>query len=301
MQNSWAGIFPAVTTKFKADFSLDIAAMEKHFSAQIKAGVHGLIVVGSLGENGTLTAEEKLIVMETALRVAKNRVPVLAGVAESTTAEACHFVEHAEKRGADGYMVMPPMRYVSDTRETLTWFRSIAAATSRNIMIYNNPVSYGVDVTPAMFAELADEKKFVAIKESSDDVRRVTQIINVTGNRYQIFCGVDNLALEALHMGATGWVAGLVDAFPQETVAIYECFRSGELHQAREIYRWFQPLLDLDVSSKLVQNIKLAESLTGLGTETVRPPRLPLTGKEREKVIKIIEAALGTRPRLQAA
>ncbi len=298
MNSKWAGVYPAVTTKFKDDFRLDHAAMERHFQAQLDAGVHGLIVCGSLGENGVLSAAEKLEILQTACRVSAGKVPVILTIAETTTAAACEMVQQGVKNGADGFMVLPPMRYVSDRRETITYLRTVAAASERPIMIYNNPVAYGVDVTPEMFAELADEPKFVAIKESSDNVRRVTDIYNACGDRYQIFTGVDNLALESLLMGAVGWVAGLVCAFPRETVVIYELARQNRLAEAREIYRWFKPVLDLDVSTRLVQNIKLAEVMTGLGTETVRPPRLPLAGAERERVIQTLETALAKRPDL---
>ncbi|MFQ5421422.1 MAG: dihydrodipicolinate synthase family protein, partial [Anaerolineae bacterium] len=282
MDRAWSGVFPAVTTKFKEDDSLDHGAMEQHFNAEIEAGVHGLVVIGSLGENGVLSAEEKQEVLRTAVSVSDRRVPVLACVAETTTAAACRFVEKAGVTGADGFMLLPAMQYVADPRETMHHLRSVAAASDRPLMIYNNPVAYRVDVTPEMFAELANEAKFVAIKESSEDIRRVTDIINLVGDRYQIFCGVDNLALEALLLGAVGWLAGLVNAFPRETVVLYELARAGRWAEALTLYRWFMPLLHLDVSTKLVQNIKLAEAMTGLGTEYVRAPRLPLAGEERK-------------------
>ncbi len=274
--------------------------MRHNFEAQLSAGVHGIIVSGSLGESSTLTSQEKLDVLQLALDVSNGRVPVMAGVAERRTADACAFVEKAGKLGADGFMVLPPMLYKSDPRETMYHFRTVAKASPSPIMVYNNPVAYGVDVTPEMFAELADEPKFVAIKESSDNVRRITDLYNITGDRYQIFTGVDNIALESLLLGAVGWVAGLVCAFPRETVAIYELARAGQIEEARGLYRWFKPLLDLDVSTKLVQNIKLAEVMTGLGTERVRAPRLQLIGDERAHVIKVIEDALAVRPTLPA-
>lgn len=295
----WAGVFPAITTKFKADHSLDLEATEEHLEAQLDAGVHGLVMLGTLGENASLRADEKQEVVKTAVSVSDGRVPVLAGVAETTTAAACTFVERATTNGADGFMALPGMLYSSDRWETMRHFRSIADASERPIMVYNNPVAYGVDVTPDLFAELADEEKFVAIKESSDDVRRITDIHNLTGDRYRIFTGVDDLALESLVLGAVGWVAGLVNAFPEETVALYRLARAGQLEEARTLYRWFAPLLHLDVSTKLVQNIKLAETMVGLGTEPVRPPRLPLAGDERARVKKIVADALETRPDLQ--
>ena len=298
MSPKWAGVFPAITTKFKADFSIDFSAIEKHVEAQIAAGVHGIIVLGSLGENGALTGPEKQEVLKLAVKAINRRVPVLSGVAETTTAGACAFVDAARKNGADGFMVLPAMQYVADRRETLTHLRAVAKASDQPIMIYNNPVSYRIDVTPEMFAELADEPRFVALKESSDDVRRITDIRNLTGDRFQIFMGVDDLALESFMLGADGWVAGLVCAFPKETVALFKLAKAGRFEEALKLYRWFMPLLHLDVSTKLVQNIKLAEAIVGLGTEHVRPPRLPLIGEERRRVESIVRRALETRPAL---
>ena len=297
---AWLGVYPAVTTKFRSDLRLDVAAMEKHFAWQIESGVDGLIVCGSLGENSVLAGDEKLEVLRIAVRVSARRVPVLQTIAEGSTAEGIALCERSAREGADGFMVLPGMRYVSDRRETIAHYRAIAQASAKPIMVYNNPVAYGVDVTPDMFGELADEKAIVAIKESSDDVRRVTDIINRTGDRYAIFCGVDDLAMEALLMGARGWVAGLVNAFPRETVAIHRLIMGGKIEEARRIYRWFAPLLHLDVSRKLVQNIKLVESIVGVGTEAVRPPRLALVGQEREEIIAIVKQALATRPVLPA-
>lgn len=298
MKTDWAGVFPAITTKFRSDASLDLDAIAAHCEFQIANGVHGLVVAGSLGENGVLSTAEKLAVLQAAVTASGGRVPVLLTVAETTTAAACELVKTGAQKGADGFMLLPPMRYVSDRRETLQYLRSVAKSAERPIMIYNNPVAYGVDVTPEMFAELADEPAFAAIKESSDNIRRVTDIINRVGDRYRLFCGVDNLALESLLLGADGWLAGLVCAFPRETVAIYHLAKAGRIEAARAIYRWFMPLLHLDVSTKLVQNIKLAEARVGVGTETVRAPRLPLAGEERERVLKIIDTALATRPEL---
>ena len=297
---AWQGVYPAVTTKFRSDLRLDVAAMEKHFAWQIESGVDGLIVCGSLGENSVLAGDEKLEVLRIAVRVSARRVPVLQTIAEGSTAEGIALCERSAREGADGFMVLPGMRYVSDRRETIAHYRAIAQSSPKPIMVYNNPVAYGVDVTPDMFGELADEKAIVAIKESSDDVRRVTDIINRTGDRYAIFCGVDDLAMEALLMGARGWVAGLVNAFPRETVAIHRLIMGGKIEEARRIYRWFAPLLHLDVSRKLVQNIKLVESIVGVGTEAVRPPRLALVGQEREEIIAIVKQALATRPVLPA-
>lgn len=298
MTQKWRGVFPAVTTKFHADESLDDTAFATNLEAQIEAGIHGIIVCGSLGEASTLSLAEKQHVLKSAVKAAKGRVPVLLTVAENRTRDACEAAAQAEANGAAGIMVLPGLRYVSDRRETLAHFRDVAASSSLPIMVYNNPLAYGVDMTPEMFAEIADEPKFIAIKESSGDVRRITDLINLLGDRYALFCGVDDLAMEAQLMGATGWVAGLVCAFPRETVAIHHLIKANRIVEAREIYRWFSPLLHLDVSTKLVQNIKLAEAMTGLGTEHVRRPRMPLAGDERRAVEGIIRAALAKRPAL---
>jgi len=294
----WEGVLPAVTTKFNADFSIDRAWTGKNIEAQIDAGVNGIIVCGSLGEASTLSLDEKLQVLDIAVEASRGRVPVLLTIAENSTLDACRQAEAGSRHGAAGYMVLPGLRYLSDRRETLQHFRSVADASALPLMIYNNPLAYGVDMTPEMFAEIADEPKIVAIKESCGDVRRVTDLINAVGDRFAILCGVDNLAMEAILMGAHGWVAGLVCAFPQETVAIYKLLKAGRLEEARAIYRWFAPLLALDVSPKLVQNIKLAETMVGLGTEPVRPPRLPLVGEERAAVEALIRRSLETRPQL---
>ena len=267
-----------------------------NLEAQIDAGVNGVIVSGSLGEASTLNHDDKEELVSGAVATSAGRIPVICGVGERTTADACRMAEAAAGAGAEGLMLLPPMLYTSDPRETITFLRTVARATDLPIMLYNNPVAYNVDVTPEMFVELADEPKFEAMKESSDDVRRITDIKNLLGDRYHIFTGVDNIALEALMLGAGGWVAGLVCAFPKETVAIYNLAKAGNYSDAVEIYRWFMPLLHLDVNTKLVQNIKLAETMVDLGTERVRPPRLPLVGEERSRVIATIEHALATRP-----
>ncbi|MBK1664639.1 dihydrodipicolinate synthase family protein [Rhodospirillum rubrum] len=298
MTVDWKGVFPAVTTKFKADLSLDGDEMRRCVQAQVDAGVDGLICCGSLGEASTLDLDEKVAVVALALEVAGGRIPVLATVAEATTARACAFAKKAEEIGADGFMILPGMQYVSDGREAVAHYQAVAASVSKPLMIYNNPVAYRVDLGEEEIATLIEDPKFVAIKESSDDVRRTTTLRNRFGARLKIFGGVDNLALEGLLMGADGWVAGLVCAFPRETVAIYRLVRAGRLDEARTLYRWFVPLLELDVSTKLVQNIKLAEALACGSTETVRPPRLPLVGAERARVEAIIQTALACRPAL---
>ncbi len=298
MQRTWQGVFPAVTTQFKDDFSVDQGATLTHVDKLIDAQVDGLIMLGTVGENSSLTDEEKRDLARATVEHVAGRVPVLVGVAENTTRQACQFAAAAAAANVDGLMVLPAMIYKADRRETLTHFRQVAAATDLKIMCYNNPVSYGVDITPEMFTELADEPKFVAIKESSDDVRRITDLINLFGDRYVLFCGVDDLALEAALLGADGWVSGLVNAFPAENHRLWQLARSGRWEEAVALYRWYTPLLHLDTQNKLVQSIKLAMAQTGLGRETVRPPRLPLTGQEREEVLATIRHAIATRDAL---
>lgn len=300
MDVNWRGVFPALMTEFDAAGKLDIAATAAHVEAEIDAGVHGLIMLGTLGENTSLAPEEKRAVVRAAVEAADGRVPVLSGVAEYTTAAAAAYVNDIEKLGASGAMVLPPMVYRTDRRESLTHFRTVARSCGLPLMVYNNPVTYGTDVTPEMFAELADEPRIVAIKESSDDVRRITDIVNECGDRYLLFCGVDDIVLESLWLGATGWVAGLVNAFPHESVRLYELAVAGRTEEARALYRWFMPLLHLDCHVKLVQYIKLANQITGLGAEHVRPPRLPLEGEERARVEAVIRRAIDARPRLEA-
>lgn len=296
----WRGVSPAVTTQFRADQSLDLEATAAHVEHLLRSGVHGLIMLGTVGENCSLEPEEKREVLRAAVGAAKGRVPVLSGVAEFTTAAACRFAADAEKLGADGLMVLPAMVYKSDRRETLAHFRAVARASGLPIMVYNNPVTYGVDITPEMLAELASEWSIVAIKESSDDVRRLTDIINATGDRFILFCGVDDLALESLMLGASGWVAGLVNAFPEETVRLYDLAAEGRFAEALPLYRWFMPLLHLDTHPKLVQYIKLAQAMAGAGSEMVRAPRLPLDDEEHARIAAVIQAALDSRPDLAA-
>jgi 4-hydroxy-tetrahydrodipicolinate synthase len=296
----WSGVYPAVTTKFHADESLDIAEMERHFDFLIRAGVHGLVTCGSLGEASTLTLEEKLEVAATALRVAEGRVPVLANVSELSTREALRYVEGAARIGVQGLMLMPALLYGADAAEAKANVRTIAEAAQLPVMVYNNPVSYKVDLKPEDFAELADCQWLVAIKESSDNIRRITDLRNALGTRYQLFIGVDDLAFEGLALGCDGLLAGLCDAFPAETVAIYHLMQARRYDEALKLYQWFMPLLHLDVHAKLVQNIKLAEAMAGVGNENVRRPRLPLSGAERERVTAIIQKALDTRPALPA-
>lgn len=294
----WQGIFPAVTTKFHANEELDHAEMEKHFEFQIQNGVHGLVTCGSLGEASTLSFDEKLAVTKTAIKVANGRVPVLANVSETRTTNAIRFVEQARELGVDGFMVMPSVLYAADAREAKDNLRTIAAAAKLPIMVYNNPVTYKVDLTPEDFQELADCEQIVAIKESTDNIRRITDLRNAVGTRYQLFMGVDDLSFEGLAVGADGLLAGLVVAFPAETVALYKLMKAKRYDEALKLYQWFMPLLHLDVSTKLVQNLKLVEALAGVGNENVRRPRQPLQGAEREKVTAIVKQALATRPDL---
>jgi 4-hydroxy-tetrahydrodipicolinate synthase len=294
----WQGIFPAMTTKFHADEELDHPAMEQHVEFLIQHGVHGLVTCGSLGEASTLAFDEKLAVTATALKAAKGRVPVLANVSETRTTNAIRFVQQARDLGVQGFMVMPSVLYAADAREAKDNLRTIAAAAQLPIMVYNNPVSYKVDLTPQDFKELADCEHIVAIKESTDNIRRITDLRNTVGDRYQLFMGVDDLSFEGLAVGADGLLAGLVVAFPAETVALYKLMKAKRYDEALQLYRWFMPLLHLDVSAKLVQNLKLVETLVGVGNENVRRPRQPLQGTERETVSAIVHQALATRPNL---
>ena len=294
----WEGVMPAVTTKFTSDDELDFEMFNKNIIAQIEAGVSGIVLGGTLGEASTLTRNEKSALIKNTVDITENKIPVLMNIAEQSTSEAITAVKKAENDGVSGLMILPPMRYKASDDETVTYFKSIAQSTSLPIMIYNNPVDYKIEVTLDMFDQLLECENIQAVKESTRDVSNVTRIINYFGDRLKIMTGVDTLALESLLMGANGWIAGLVDAFPRETVAIYKLQKAGYIKEALEIYRWFLPLLELDINSKLVQNIKLAEKYTGIGTENVRAPRLPLIGDERKQVIKIIESSLQTRPDL---
>jgi 4-hydroxy-tetrahydrodipicolinate synthase len=298
MNSIWQGVMPAVTTKFKADDSLDLVHFAINIKAQLEAGVSGIILGGSLGEASTLTDAEKKTLVEETKRLVKGAVPIIINIAEQSTANAIKAVQNAEAYGVNGLMLLPPMRYKADNRETVTYLKKVANNTTLPIMIYNNPVDYGIEVTLDMFEELASCQNIQAVKESTRNISNVTRMKNRFGDRFKILCGVDPLALESLLMGADGWVAGLVCAFPTETVAIYKLVKAGKTEAAKTIYRWFLPLLELDINTKLVQYIKLAEVGTGLGTETVREPRLPLVGEERKRVLAIIENGLKTRPKL---
>ena len=296
MSIQWKGVMPAVTTKFTDNDELDLQMFEVNIKAQLDAGVHGIVLGGTLGEASTLLDEEKRILTTTTVEIVKGKVPVLINIAEQSTKGAILAAQKAEEDGAKGIMMLPPMRYKAGDRETVEYFKAVANNTSLPIMIYNNPVDYKIEVTLDMFEELLKCKNIEAVKESTRDISNVTRIINRFGDRLKIMTGVDTVALESLLMGADGWIAGLVCAFPAETVAIYELQKAGRIKEALAIYRWFLPLLELDINPKLVQNIKLAEVYTGIGTENVRAPRLPLFGEERKQVIRIIEDSLKNRP-----
>ena len=292
----WTGIFPAVTTKFTKEDTLDIALFTKNIKAQIAAGVEGIILGGTLGESSVLTQSEKEILVKETVKIVEGKIPVVINIAEGSTSVAIQCAKDAETWGAKGLMLLPPMRYKSDHRETVKYFKDIAASTSLPIMIYNNPVDYKIEVTIDMFEELAKVPNIQAVKESTRDVTNVTRMRNKFKDRFSILCGVDTLALEELLLGADGWVAGLVCAFPAETVAVYKLAKAGKIAEATEIYRWFMPLLELDIHPKLVQYIKLAEAKTGIGSEIVRRPRLILEGEERKRIENIIDTGIKNRP-----
>jgi dihydrodipicolinate synthase/N-acetylneuraminate lyase len=297
-QPYWSGVFPAITTQLNRDQTVNLEATAQHADILIKSGVSGIVFLGSLGENQALLPEEKRGLIEAMVEAVDGRVPVLSGVAESSTASACAYVRDLERLGADGFMLMPPMLYKGDPRETMTHFRKTAAATGLPIMLYNNPISYANDITPEMFAELADVKNFVALKESTGNTRRITDLHNLLGNRYALFTGVDDLVLESAVLGIDGWVAGSGIAFPAENQFFWTLTRGGKWDAARELYRWFTPLLHLDTHTKFVQYIKLAVQEAGLGSEWVRAPRLLLAGSERKQILKIIHDGIAKRPRL---
>jgi 4-hydroxy-tetrahydrodipicolinate synthase len=296
MEMKWTGVMPAVTTKFTADDQLDFNMFELNVQAQLQAGVTGIILGGTLGEASTLSDTEKRTLLRETVRMVNGKVPVVINIAEQTTRNAIEAAHRAENDGASGLMMLPPMRYKASDDETVVYFMEVAKNTSLPIMVYNNPVDYKIEVTLDMFEKLLKHDNIQAVKESTRDITNVTRMINRFGDRLKILSGVDTLSLESILMGADGWVSGLVDAFPAETVAIFNLAKAGRINEALSIYRWFLPLLELDINSFLVQNIKLAEVATKLGTEYVRPPRLPLQGAERKRVMDIIQRALETRP-----
>ena len=295
---TWSGVYPAVTTQFRADESIDLEATQRLVVQQLDDGVDGIIALGTCGESGPQTFEEKLTVLRALREAVGKRAPLLSGVGELSTATACRFVAEAEKAGIDGFMVLPALSYKAQPEETLYHLRTIAAATSRPIMIYNNPIAYPVDISIEMLASLQSVKNVVAVKEASEDARRITDLINAVGDRYVIFAGVDDLVLEAIMLGAVGWVSGLTSAFPRESVAMFKLAKAGRYAEAVAIYRWFMPLLHLDTIPTLVQCIKLCSALVGRGTEHVRAPRRVLTGEARAHVVRLVEAALASRPTL---
>jgi 1-pyrroline-4-hydroxy-2-carboxylate deaminase len=294
----WKGVFPALLTPFTADDQVDMAMYEKNLNAQVDAGVRGIIIGGSLGEASTLTIDEKEALVRFSVSYLAGRIPVIMNIAEGSTKEAVSQARLAKEWGADGLMLLPPMRYKADDRETVEFFKAVASQTDLPIMIYNNPVDYKIDVTLDMFQELTAFPHINAIKESTRDVTNITRLRNRFGNRFAILCGVDPLTVEELALGADGLVAGLVDAFPKETVVMHDLVKAGKMDEAIAIYRWFMPLLELDIHPKLVQYIKLAATQTGIGTEHVRAPRLPLVGEERESILKVINDGIAARPKL---
>jgi dihydrodipicolinate synthase/N-acetylneuraminate lyase len=296
MKANWAGVYPAVPTQFNADLSVNLEAIQKHLGILLEAGVHGLVMLGTIGENCSLSRGEKEAVLKATREVAGGKVPILSGVAEFTTQGACETARLAEDAGADGLMLLPAMVYKADARETIYHFRTVAQATGLPILCYNNPPVYRVDITPEMFQELADVENLVCIKEASGDVRRITDLFNVLGDRYTIFAGLDDVALESVMLGCVGWISGLVDAFPRENRMMWDAAASGDYRKALEIYRWYMPMLHFDSHPKLVQYIKLAVAEVGYGSELVRPPRLTLVGEERERVLGTIRQSIATRP-----
>lgn len=296
MSFSWKGIFPALITPFTAEDQLDLDLFQLNLRAQLDAGIHGVVIGGSLGEASTLRTEEKKLLVEAALARVQKKIPVILNIAEGSTRDAIIQCQLAEKWGAQGLMLLPPMRYKSDARETVAYFIAVAKSTGLPIMIYNNPIDYKIEVSPDMFEELTVCNNIQAVKESTRDVSNLTRMLNRFGSRFKVLCGVDTIAMEELLMGADGWVAGLVNAFPRETVAIYNLIKSGDVKEARKIQSWFLPLLELDIHPKLVQYIKLAAAKTGLGSEFVRAPRLELAGQERAEILKIIQHGIASRP-----
>ena len=296
LQVDWQGVYPAVPTQFNEDFSLDIEGTQKHVEALLSEGIHGLVMLGTIGENCSLSLDEKIQVLKATDEVNKGSVPLLNGIAEYTTAGACETAVAAAKVGADGFMVMPAMVYNSDRRETVNHFKTVASATDLPIMCYNNPPVYKVDITPEMFEDLAEVENIVCIKEAAGDTRRITDLFNKFKDRYIIFSGLDDVALESILLGCTGWISGLVDAFPRENGLMWDAATSGNWDKALEIYRWYMPMLHFDSHPKLVQYVKLASAEMGYGTEIVRPPRLPLIGEQREEALKIIRESAATRP-----
>ena len=298
MSVTWSGVFPALMTEFNKDGSLDSDGTQRHIKSCMDAGIEGLVMLGTLGENASLRAEEKETVLKAAVEATGGKIPVLSGVAEYTTELGLEHAARAKRAGCEGLMVLPSMVYQQDQREGQAHFNAIANGANLPVMIYNNPVSYKLDMTPESFVEMSVNNNIVAVKESSNDSRRMTDMINACGDRYAMFCGVDDLVLENLMFGATGWVSGLVNSFPKEAVTLFDYAKSGKMEEAVALYSWFMPLLHLDVDVKLVQYIKLANQMTSEGSEWVRRPRMELIGDERKKVEAIVQKALDTRPNI---
>jgi len=295
----WQGVIPAITTPFKPDLSVDADLLVKQVDALVRAGCTGIVALGSLGEGGSLSFDEKKAVLRLCKEALAGRASLVAGVAALTTAEAERLAELAREQGADGLMVLPPYVYKGDWRETRAHFHAVIAETPLPCMLYNNPIAYGTDVLPEQLVELAQSlPNLVAVKESSADVRRVTAIRAIAASRLEILVGVDDLIVEGIAAGAVGWIAGLADALPAESVRLFDLAREGKLAEARSLYNWFLPLLRLDTVPKFVQLIKLVQAQTGLGSEAVRPPRLPLAGAERDQALELVRAALARRPAL---
>jgi len=299
MNFEWKGVFPALLTPFTNEDELDLQMFEKNLKAQLSAGVNGVIIGGTLGEASTITAFEKEQLIKSTVKYVAGKIPVIMNISEATTRAAVAHATEAKNWGASGLMLLPPMRYKSDERETVEFLKAVASSTDLPIMLYNNPVDYKIEITLDMFEELLKHKNIQSVKESTRDVTNVTRLKNKFGERFKILCGVDTLAMEELCLGADGWVAGLVDAFPDETVAIYRLVKEGKIEEATKIYRWFMPILELDIHPKLVQYIKLAATQTGIGSEYVKAPRLLLEGNERESVLNIINKGLANRPSIK--
>jgi len=298
MTVDWKGVYPAVPTQFHENLSLDLASTQEHVKALLDSGIHGLVMLGTIGENCSLSPAEKIAVIEATREVTQGKVPILCGIAEYTTDLACRTAKQVAEAGADGLMALPAMVYNADARETVQHFRTIASSTHLPVMCYNNPPVYRVDITPDMFRQMADIENIVAIKEAAGDPRRITDLFNTLGDRFVIFSGLDDVALESLMLGCHGWISGLVDAFPRENRMLWEAASRGDYKQALELYRWYMPLLHFDSHPKLVQYIKLTCQELGFGSERVRPPRLPLVGKEREQILAIVRQCVATRPSL---
>ncbi|MFK8057058.1 MAG: dihydrodipicolinate synthase family protein [Saprospiraceae bacterium] len=296
----WTGVYPAVTTKFTETEELDVPAFLVNLREQVAAGVKGIIIGGSLGESSTITHEERIVLAKAALADVGAQVDIILNVAEGSTRNAIALVKAGQAAGVHGFMLLPPMMYKPTDQEVADFFRTVASSTDLPIILYNNPVDYKIEITLDILDQLQDLSNVQAIKESTRDISNVTRLRNRFGDRYKILCGVDTLAMEEIVMGADGWVAGLVCAFPRETVAIHNLVKAGRIEEARDIYRWFLPILELDINPQLVQNIKLAEVMTGIGTEPVRAPRHILVGEERARVIGILEHGLANRPTLPA-